>query len=106
MTLTLQDEKTQQVLAEIQARIKAAYPEATFMVAVGEDPVGIYVDAYTDAPDGFAVLDLVSDWLVDLHVNEGLAMHVMPLPTPKPGAVSPDPGGLPTRRCVIPDESA
>ena len=106
MTLTLQDEKTQQVLAEVQARIKAAYPEATFTVAVGEDPVGIYVDAYTDAPDGFAVLDLVSDWLVELHVNEGLAIHVIPLPTPKPGAGSPDPGGLPTRRCVTPDESA
>ena len=97
MTLTLQDEKTQQVLAEVQARIKAAYPEATFTVAVGEDPVGIYVDAYTDAPDGFAVLDLVSDWLVDLHVNEGLAIHVIPLPTPKPGAGSPDPGGYAAR---------
>jgi hypothetical protein len=106
MTLTLQDEKTQQVLAEVQARITAAYPEATFTVAVGEDPVGIYVDAYTDAPDGFAVLDLISDWLVDLHVNEGLAIHVISLPTPKPGARSPDPGGLPTRWCVTPDESA
>jgi hypothetical protein len=106
MTLTLHDEETQQVLAEVQARIKAAYPEATFTVAVGEDPVGIYVDAYTDAPDGFAVLDLVSDWLVHLHVNAGLAIHVIPLPTPTPGAGSPDPGGLPARRCVTPDESA
>ena len=106
MTLPVHDEKTQQVFAEVQARITAAYPEATFTVAVGEDPVGIYVDAYTDAPDGFAVLDLVSDWLVDLHVNEGLAIHVIPLPMPKPGAGSPDPGELPTRRCVTPDESA
>lgn len=80
MTLTLQDEKTQRVLAEIQARIKAVYPEATFTVALGEEPVGIYLDAYTDAPDGFAVLDLVSEWLVDLNVNEGLAVHVIPLP--------------------------
>ena len=80
MTMALQDEKTQRVLAEVQARIKAVYPEATFTVAVGEDPVGIYVDAYTDATDGFAVLDLVSDWLVDLNVNEGLAIHVIPLP--------------------------
>jgi hypothetical protein len=90
MTLAVHDEKTQQVLTEVQARIKAAYPEATFTVAVGEDPVGIYIDAYTNAPDGFAVLDLVSDWLVDLHVNEGLAIHVIPLPTPQPGARSPD----------------
>jgi hypothetical protein len=82
MTFTVQDEKTQRVLAEIQARITAVYPEATFTVALGEDPVGIYLDAYTNAPDGFAVLDLVSDWLVDLNVNEGLAIHVIPLPTP------------------------
>jgi hypothetical protein len=93
MTLTLHDEKTQQILVEVQARIKAAYPEATCTVAVGADPVGLYVDASTDAPDGFAALDLVSNWLVDLHVNEGLAMHVIPLPTPKPGAGSRDPGG-------------
>lgn len=81
MTLALQDEKIQRILAKLQARIKAVYPEATFTVALGEDPVGIYLDAYTDAPDGFAVLDLVSDWLVDLNVNEGLAIHVIPLPT-------------------------
>lgn len=81
MTLTVQDEKTQRVLAELQARITAVYPEATFTVVRGDDPSGIYLDAYTDAPDGFAVLDLVSDWLVDLNVNEGLAIHVIPLPT-------------------------
>jgi hypothetical protein len=80
MTIAIQDEKMQRVLAEVQARIKAVYPEATFTVAVGDDPVGVYLDAYTDAPDGFAVLDLVSDWLVDLHVNEGLFIHVIPLP--------------------------
>jgi hypothetical protein len=80
MTRAVLDEKTQQVLAEVQARIKAVYPEATFTVTVGEDPVGIYLDAHTNAVDGFAVLDLVSDWLVDLHVNEGLAIHVIPLP--------------------------
>src|SRR5258708_2517482 len=34
----------------------------------GEDPTGLYLDAYTDAEDAFAVLDLVSDWLVDLSV--------------------------------------
>jgi uncharacterized lipoprotein YddW (UPF0748 family) len=79
MTIAIQDEKMQRVLAEVQARIKAVYPEATFTVAVGDEPVGIYLDAYTDAPDGFAVLELVSDWLVDLHVNEGLVIHVIPL---------------------------
>lgn len=88
MTFTVQDEKTQRVLVEIQERIKAVYPETTFTVALGKEPVGIYLDAYTDAPDGFAVLDLVSDWLVDLNVNEGLVVHVIPLPTSARDAVA------------------
>ena len=29
-------------------------------------------DIYTHADDGFCVLELVSDWLVDLSVEEGL----------------------------------
>ena len=74
------DEKTQQAIAEVQARIQAVYPDAVFRVSQGEDPVGIYLDAYTDAEDSFCVFDLVNDWLVDLSVNEGLLIHVIPLP--------------------------
>jgi hypothetical protein len=80
MTISLRNEKVQRALAEVQAIIKTAYPEAEFQIACGEDPVGIYIDAYTDAVDGFCVLDLVSDRLVDLNVDEGLPIHVIPLP--------------------------
>ena len=74
------DEKTQRTIAEVQARIQAVYPDAVFRVSQGEDPAGIYIDAYTDAEDSFCVFDLVNDWLVDLSVNEGLSIHVIPLP--------------------------
>ena len=70
----------QEVVAEVQARITAVYPEAQFQVHVGQEPAGIYLDAYTNADDGFCVLELVSDWLVDLSVEEGLDVHVVPLP--------------------------
>ena len=70
----------QHAIAEAQARIRAVYPEATFRLVEGEDPLGLYLDAYTDAEDAFAVLDLVSDWLVDLSVNDGVHLHVIPLP--------------------------
>ena len=53
---------------------------ATFRLVEEEDPIGFYLDAYTDAEDAFAVLDLVSDWLVDLSVNTGVHLHVIPLP--------------------------
>jgi hypothetical protein len=74
------DGKIQQAITEMQACIQAMYPDAIFHSSQGEDPAGIYIDAYTDAEDSFCVLDLVHDWLVDLHVNEGLSMHGIPLP--------------------------
>ena len=73
------DAKTQRALTEVQTRIQAVYPEAVFRVSQGEDPAGIYLDAYTDAEDSFCVFDLVNDWLVDLSINEGIALHVIPL---------------------------
>jgi len=74
------DEKIQRAIAEVQARIQAVYPDAVFRISRGEDPVGLYIDAYTDAEDSFCVFDLVNDWLVDLSVNEGLSIYVIPLP--------------------------
>jgi hypothetical protein len=72
--------KMQHAIAEVEARIRAIYPEATFRLVEGEDPIGLYLDAYTDAEDAFAVLDLVGDWPVDLSVNAGVHLHVIPLP--------------------------
>jgi hypothetical protein len=70
----------QHAIAEVEARILADYPEATFRLVEGEDPIGLYLDAYTDAEDTFAILDLVSDWLVDLGVNAGVHLRAIPLP--------------------------
>ena len=80
MKHTTWDKTTQRAIAEVQARIQAVYPEAAFRVYQGEEPVGIYIDVYTDAEDSFCIFDLVNDWLVDLSVNEGLSIHVIPLP--------------------------
>jgi hypothetical protein len=74
------NDKMLHAIAEVEARIRAVYPEATFRLVEGEDPIGLYLDAYTDAEDAFAVLDLVSDWLVDLSVNADVHLHVIPLP--------------------------
>ncbi len=46
----------------------------------GEDPVGIYIDAYANAEDSFCVFDFVNDWLMALRAYEGLSIHVIPLP--------------------------
>jgi hypothetical protein len=89
MKARARDEKTQRAIAEVQRRIRAVYPEATFRVVHGEDPRGLYIDACTDAADSFAVFDLVSDWLVDLSITEGIHLHVIPLPRPQ-GALAKD----------------
>jgi len=80
MSVKPRNDKIQHAIAEVEARIRAVYPEATFRLVEGEDPIGLYLDAYTDAEDAFAVLDLVSDWLVDVSVNAGVHLHVIPLP--------------------------
>ena len=74
------NDKMQHAIAEVEVRIRVVYPEATFRLVEGEDPIGLYLDAYTDAEHAFAVLDLVSDWLVELSVDAGVHFHVIPLP--------------------------
>src|SRR5215470_6200486 len=81
MSVNPWNETMQHAITEAQARIRAVYPDAIFRLVEGEDPTGLYLDAYTDAEDAFAVLDLVSDWLVDVSVNEGVHLHVIPLPS-------------------------
>ena len=80
MSINPWNDTMQHAIAEVQARITAVYLEATFRLVEGEDPIGLYLDAYTDAEDAFTVLDLVSDWLMDLSVNAGVHLHVIPLP--------------------------
>ena len=70
----------QRIIAEVEASILAVFPEAALRLVEGEDPIALYLDAYTDAEDAFAVLDLVSNWLVNLSVNAGAHLHVIPLP--------------------------
>jgi hypothetical protein len=50
-----------------------------FRCIEGVIPEGIYIDASTKTEDGFDVLDLIGDRLVDLCVEEGLGIYVVPL---------------------------
>jgi len=85
MSVNPWNDMMQHAMTEVQARIMAVYPEATFRLVEGEDPTGLYLDAYTNAEDAFAVLALVSDWLVDLSVTAGVYLHVIPLPSEAAG---------------------
>ena len=78
MSVNPWNDTMQHAIMEVQARIWAVYPDATFRLVEGEDPPGFYLDAYTDAEDALAVLDPVSDWLVALSLNTGVRLYVMP----------------------------
>ena len=71
------------MINEVQATSKADFPEAAFKGYHGVDAKRIHIDAYTKANDGFAVLDRVSDRLVDQLMKEELDIYVVPLPQAK-----------------------
>ncbi len=67
-------------LDELQAMIHGRFPTATFAVAQGEDdPEAVHLRATVDVEDADLVTDLVVDRLVELQVDEGQPVYVIPL---------------------------
>src|SRR5437868_5637860 len=77
------DPRMEQAATEIQARIAARYPTATFEIEEGEDPDGVYLTAIVDQDDPDEVLDVVIDRLLELEIDEGLPLYVVPARTPE-----------------------
>lgn len=75
----LADPRVRAAIAEVQDLILVRYPNATFSVWVGlgDDKDGIYIEAAVDSVDLSEVVDAYSNRLVDLHVDEGLPVHVI-----------------------------
>jgi hypothetical protein len=71
--------RMQAAIAELQSLILRRYPEATFDVGYGEDPEGVYLTATVDVEDRDEVVDVFIDRLVDLHVEDQLPLHVLPV---------------------------
>ncbi len=75
------DEATENALRELKEMIAQRYPDATFDVVIvhGRDPEGVYLEATVDLEDVDEVLDVVSDRLFDIQVEQGLPIYVIPL---------------------------
>jgi hypothetical protein len=71
--------RAQAALDELQAMIAARFPQATFEVQTGHGPAGIYLLATVDIDDTDEVFEVVVDRLVDMQVEEGLPVYVVPL---------------------------
>jgi hypothetical protein len=66
------------VAAELRELIVARYPEATFELATGDDPSGLYLIPTVDVDDTEDVAEVVSDRLLALQVDEELPVYVFP----------------------------
>jgi len=73
------DSRIDRAVEELQAIIVARYPEATFAVWQGEDPIGTYITATVDVPDTDEVTDLIIERLIAMQVEEELPVYVIPV---------------------------
>lgn len=73
------DSRIDRAVEELQAIIVARYPEATFAVWQGEDPIGTYITAIVDVPDTDEVTDLIIERLIAMQVEEELPVYVIPV---------------------------
>src|SRR5215510_16386850 len=69
----------QAAIEELQRLIQQHYPEATFQVEPGDDPTGLYVLVTIDVEDTDVVVDVYIDRLLELQIDGGLAVYVVPV---------------------------
>ena len=77
--LDLGTPRMQAAIGELQRLIQLHYPEATFQVEPGDDPMGMYVLATVDVEDTDAVVEVYIDRLLELQIDEGSAVYVVPV---------------------------
>ena len=75
--------REQAALDEMQALITRHYPTASFEVARGDDPEGWYLTASVDVPDPDEVVDVILPRLMEVQIDEGLPVYVIPVRTPE-----------------------
>lgn len=74
----------QAVVSELEAVIQERYPSASFRVRPGvDDPDATYLVATVDVEDPDEVVDLIEDRLLDLQLNQGLPIYVLPIHPPE-----------------------
>lgn len=78
------DARIGEALDELAVLIRRRYPDATFQIAPAEDDPGtIHLLARVDVEDPEEVADVVMARMLQLQVDEGLPIYVIPLRTPE-----------------------
>jgi hypothetical protein len=75
-----EEPRVARAIDELAGIIRARYPEAIFRVEHGaDDPRAIHLVATIDVEDRDEVVDLVIDRMLNLQVDEGLPIYVVPV---------------------------
>ena len=78
------DQRLLHALDELRELIRDRYPEAKFWVERAvDDPAIVHLMAEVDVEDTDEVADLVIDRMIDMQVDEGLPVYVIPVQTPE-----------------------
>lgn len=73
------DPRIRDAIQELIGIIRERYPDAHFDVGIGREASGIHITATIDVEDTEEVTDLYIDRLVDMQVEDGLPVHVIPV---------------------------
>jgi hypothetical protein len=78
------DDDSQRAVAELTGMIRDKYPDASFAIEPSPDEGhATHITAVVDAEDPDDVMDLVIDRLVELQVQDGIPVSVIPIRTPE-----------------------
>lgn len=78
------DPRIRQALNELATLVRRRYPDATFQVTPAEgDPDTVHLLTRVDVDDPEEVADVVMERMIQMQVDEGLPIYLIPLRTPK-----------------------
>ena len=83
-SLVTEDPRIDAALDELRALVRQRYPDATFAVTPSpDDPSIVHLVTEVDLDDTEELVDLVIDRMIELQVDEGLPIFVIPQRTPE-----------------------
>ncbi|HZO28522.1 MAG TPA: hypothetical protein VFH48_21310 [Chloroflexota bacterium] len=78
------DPRISRALNELADLVLRAYPDTTFQVtSSAEDAAIVHLVARVDVDDPDEVADLVMDRMIEMQIDEGLPIYLIPLRTPE-----------------------
>lgn len=76
--IDMQDERVQDVVNRICMSIRQVHSDAEFVSYIGTNPLGIYIEVYTEQNDLHDILQVLDEKMGNMHVAAGVNVCVLP----------------------------